>query len=153
MIFIKSIFIGIFAIFPGVSGSALAISLNLYDRIIVSLKNINNNKLFLIKILIGIVLGVILGSNIIMYLSSFKNILYYIFIGLIISDIPFMIRKVNNKGRIRYVLVFLSFIFSTITLLLYKESFNEDTSFLKMIFGGILFSFGKIFPGVSSSFF
>ena len=43
MTFIKCVFIGMFAIFPGISGSALAISLDIYDRIFYSLKNIKEN--------------------------------------------------------------------------------------------------------------
>ena len=153
MTFIKSIIIGIFAIFPGISGSALAISLNLYEKIFYSLKNINKNKKFLIIVFLGIILGIIVGSNLIIYLSTFKNVLYYIFVGLIISDIPFMIKKVKNNGRIRYIYLILSFILSVITLLFCKNIFNNNPSFIRMILGGILFSFGKIFPGVSSSFF
>ena len=152
-IFIKSIIIGMLAIFPGVSGSAFAISLNLYDKIIFSLKNIKENKIFLLLVTSGIVVGVILGSNIIIYLTKFKTILYYTFIGLILGDIPFMIKKTNNRGRVRYLPLIISFLLSSITLLYCKNIFNKKVTFIKMIIGGILFSFGKIFPGVSSSFF
>lgn len=151
--FIKSVVIGIFAIFPGVSGSALAVTLNIYDRLFISFRNIRENKLFLLFVITGITIGVILGSNIIIYLSNYQNILYYIFVGLIISDIPFMIKKTNKKGKIRYIPLITSFLLSTITLLFYKNTIYMKTSFVKMILGGILFSFGKIFPGVSSSFF
>ena len=153
IIFIKSIIIGMFAIFPGVSGSALAITLNIYDRLFISFRNIKENKIFLLLVITGLVLGVVLGSNIIIYLSNYKNVLYYIFIGLIISDIPFMVKKTNSNGKIRYIPLIISFLLSTITFLFYKKTINSKTSFIKMIFGGILFSFGKIFPGVSSSFF
>ena len=105
LIFIKSVFIGMFAIFPGISGSALAISLNIYDRVLLSLKDINKNKKFLLCVVSGLIFGIIIGSKIIIYLSSFESVLYCFFIGLIISDIPFMISKTRNNGKIRYVLL------------------------------------------------
>ena len=110
IIFIKSIFIGIFAIFPGISGSALAISLGLYDRIFYSFKNIKNNLLFIITVLLGLMLGIIIGSNIIIYFVNLNNYLYYIFIGLMISEIPFMINKTRSKGKIRYIYTLGSFL-------------------------------------------
>lgn len=148
--FIKSIIIGIFAIFPGISGSALAISLGLYDRFFISLKDIRKKYLFLLSIIMGIIIGVLVGSNIILYLSSLKKILYYIFIGLTLGSIPSMIKNIK---KIRYLPMVLSFIFSSITFLFCMNIFNKNISFSKMVFGGILFSFGKIVPGISSSFF
>lgn len=153
LIFIKSVFIGMFAIFPGISGSALAISLNIYDRVLLSLKDINKNKKFLLCVVSGLIFGIIIGSKIIIYLSSFESILYCFFIGLIISDIPFMISKTRNNGKIRYVLLLSSFVVSTITFIFYTNIHNNNISFIKMFIGGIMFSFGKIFPGISSSFF
>jgi putative membrane protein len=153
MIFIKSLFIGMFAIFPGVSGSALAISLNIYDRILYSLKNLKKNWKFLFIVSFGIILGAFLGSNIILYLSNIKDILYFIFIGFIIGDLPLMIKKTKNSGNIRYIPLIISFFLSTTTFLFYDTLFNYEASFIRMFVGGMLFSFGKIFPGVSSSFF
>lgn len=147
---IKSIIIGMFAIFPGISGSAIAISFNIYDRLFSSFKDVRKNISFIVLVIIGIIIGVIIGSNIIIYLINIKNVLYYVFIGLIIGSIPSMIKKVNN---IKYIPLICSFMLSIITLLFCKNIFNEDVSFFKMVIGGILFSFGKIFPGVSSSFF
>lgn len=153
MVFIKSIIIGMFAIFPGVSGSALAITFNIYDNLFISLGNIRDNKMFLFLVITGIILGVIIGSNIIIYLSNIENILYYAFIGLIISDIPVMVKKINKKGKIKYILLIISFLFSLITFLFCKNITNNEVDLFKMFFGGVLFSFGKIFPGISSSFF
>lgn len=147
---IKSILIGMFAIFPGISGSALAISLGIYDKLFSSFKDIRKNYLFLLLVIIGIIVGVLVGSNIILYLTSLKNVMYYIFIGLTIGSIPSMLKKIK---KIRYIPMVLSFLLSTITLLFCMNIFNKNISFIKMIFGGIMFSFGKIVPGISSSFF
>ena len=151
--FIKSIIIGILAIFPGISGSAFAISLNMYDKIIYSFKNIKENKLFFLIVACGLIIGIIIGSNIIIYFSGYKEILYYGFIGLIIGDVPLMIKKVNCRGNIRFFPLVFSFAFSILTLFYCKNMIIGGNSFLKMFVAGLLFSFGKIFPGVSSSFF
>lgn len=150
IIIMKGILVGMFAIFPGISGSALAISLNIYDRFFLSLKNIRKNYLFLLLTTIGIIFGVLIGSNIILYLSSLKNILYYIFIGLTIGSIPSMLKNIK---KINFFLMVFSFILSTITLKFCMKLFGENVSFIKMVFGGLFFSFGKIVPGISSSFF
>jgi putative membrane protein len=73
-ILIKSIIIGMFAIFPGISGSALAISLDIYDNFFTSLKNIKANYKFLLLVIFGLIIGVVLGSNIIINLYNYKNI-------------------------------------------------------------------------------
>jgi putative membrane protein len=150
VIFIKSIIIGLFAIFPGVSGSAIAISLDIYDHIFLALKDIKKNILFLLIFFLGLSIGIILGSNILIHLSKYNNLLYYIFIGLIIGNIPSMFKKIK---KILYIPLVISFLLSFATILLCNDLFDNKVSLIKMIFGGILFSFGKIFPGVSSSFF
>lgn len=152
-VFIKSVVVGMFAIFPGISGSALAISLNIYDRFFYSLKNIQKNIIYLLSVVIGISLGIIIGSNIIIYLSGIKNFLYFFFTGLIVSDLPFMVKKVKTRGKIRYILLICSFLLSTATMVLCKNTINNDTTTIKMLLGGLFFAFGKIFPGISSSFF
>lgn len=150
IILIKSIIIGMFAIFPGVSGSALAISLDIYDKFFLSLERYKENAPFIIKVFFGLLIGIIIGSKIIIYLTQYQNILYYIFCGLIIGTIPNLVKKIK---KINYLALLLSFSLSTITILFYKNNFIQGASFFNMVLGGILFSFGKIFPGVSSSFF
>ena len=152
LVLIKCIIIGIFAIFPGISGSSLAISMNIYDRILLSFRDIQNNIFFLLLAIIGLLLGVFLGSNIIILFTNYMNVLYFMFIGFIISDIPFMIKNVKKRGNILYFPLILSIILPSLTFITY-DSFSENINFFKMVLGGILFSFGKIFPGVSSSFF
>ena len=67
-LFIKGIIIGIGKIIPGVSGAVLAIILKVYDEglnsIINFFKNPKQNILFLTKIGLGILVGIILITNI-----------------------------------------------------------------------------------------
>ena len=69
---LKGFIIGIGKIIPGVSGSVLAISMGIYDKIIKSISNffsdIKNNSIFLFKVSIGMIIAISFFSNIIVYL-------------------------------------------------------------------------------------
>lgn len=158
IIFIKSFIIGICAILPGVSGSVIAVSFGIYDRFvdIVSNKNkFKENLLFIIIVSTGVLLGIIFGSNMLLYIFKYKIILYYSLIGIILSEVPFLIKKIHIKTNRGLMIIpcLIAFIFSLLLDLLNKESINNTYSIFKYFIGGILFSFGKVFPGISSSFF
>ena len=87
IIILKGIIIGIGKIIPGVSGSVMAISFNVYDKAIYSITNFfdnpKNNAKFIINLGLGIVIGIVLFSKIINYLIT--NYYFYtsiFFIGL-----------------------------------------------------------------------
>ena len=81
--FIKGFFVGIANITPGISGSALLVSLNLYEKCINSISNIfkdfKSNFKFLFPIAIGVLFGTFLFSNVIFY---FYNKGLYSFYGI-----------------------------------------------------------------------
>ncbi len=155
---LKSFIIGICAILPGVSGSVIAVSLGIYDKFIETISSRNKtveNKLFIIIVLIGIFCGAFLTGNIVIYIFKYETILYYILTGIIVSEIPFIIKKIHiyNGNKIKKIPFILAFFFSLLLDLLNSSNIGSNYSFLKWFIGGILFSFGKIFPGISSSFF
>ena len=158
IIFIKSFIVGICALIPGVSGSVIAVSLDLYDRvieIISDIEKIKKNKKFLFYIFFGLLTGIYFTSVFLVYFFKYKTILYYCLIGIILSEIPFLIKKIHNKHgeKIHVIPLLVAFITSLILDYANKQSFLTSYSFFKYFFGGILFSFGKVFPGISSSFF
>ena len=83
--FIKGFFVGIANITPGISGSALLVSLNLYEKCINSISNIfkdfKKNFTFLLPITLGVFIGTFLFSNIIFYFYNnlFVHVFYNIF--------------------------------------------------------------------------
>ena len=86
--FLKGILIGIAKIIPGLSGSILMISFNLYDRAINAItnffSNIKDNFLFLANLTLGIVIGISLFSNILSYfITNYYTYTTSLFIGLI----------------------------------------------------------------------
>ncbi len=126
LIILKGFIIGIANIIPGVSGGTIALLLNIYKRIIVSIgklsfrtiksilkllsfrkKHFDNFKremthvdaLFLVLILFGAVAAIITFSNLItVLLETQHDITYGFFFGLILVSIIIPFSKIENKN-------------------------------------------------------
>lgn len=156
---IYGLIIGIGFIIPGVSGGVLATILGIYNDAINRLnnfkKNIKDNLLYLGNLFIGLVLGIILFSKIILYF--FNNNIYsisYIFIGLILGSIPYLIKVVKYKcnQNINLVVFVITFIIGVLLFLAEKNiTTSTSISLFRMFIGGIFYSIGKIVPGISGS--
>ena len=111
--FIKGIIIGIGKIVPGLSGSVMMISFGLYDKAIDAIgnffDNMGKNILFLLNIGMGILIGIVIFSNILKYfITNYYIYTLSLFVGLIISGFNVIYKNMlnNKKG---YFLMFLSF--------------------------------------------
>jgi len=155
------IIIGIGFIIPGVSGGVLATILGIYDKIIDKLinfkKDIKNNVLYLSPLLIGIIIGVLIFSKFILYmLDNNLEFISYVFIGLILGCIPYLIKeiKIHTTKSILFIPFFISLLFG-LSLYLIENNFIEQTitnpNFFTMFIAGILYSFGKLIPGISGA--
>lgn len=145
-LFIKGFIIGLGKIIPGVSGSLLAIRLNVYEDMIYAINNLfsnfRKNILFLTKLALGILLAIILGSHIIMYfLEHYYFITIVVFLLLIASGIPMVLKEVN------------SYYLSLISLLLYISLLflPQLSLFNNYYFMGFLEAFTTIVPGISGT--
>lgn len=85
--------------------------------------------------------------------------IYFLFIGLILGSIPKLIQKTKEKGKLNYVLITISFVLSILLFIFGKDIINLSItnktgtqSFIFLFITGIIFSLGKIVPGISSSF-
>ena len=103
-IFLKGILIGIAKIIPGLSGSVLMISFNLYDKAIDAITNffsdVKRNFTFLLNISLGILIGIVMFSNILNYFI--KNYYVYttsLFIGLILGGIPLILGSASRSRK------------------------------------------------------
>ncbi len=155
--FIKSIIIGICAILPGISGSVVAISFKIYNRFIHSLSsiyNIKRNMKFIIIVIIGVLCGLFFGSKFLTYIFKYETFIHYILSGIILSEIPFIVNKVHSYSgnKVNVISLIISFF---VSLSMDIINFNSSVNYSRFSYfiGGFLFSFGKIFPGISSSFF
>ena len=101
-LFIQGFIVGLGKIMPGVSGSVMAISFGIYEKLIScfsSIKIFKQNLKFLTIILTGIILAILLGSNAIKYLLAnyYINTLMFM-IGLMIRGIIPLVKNVQNKN-------------------------------------------------------
>ena len=154
----KGFIIGIAKIMPGVSGSMLAISLNVYERllgIIADIRHITKEKFkFLFAIVFGALIGIsLLSGSIKWLLNSFYFPIMLLFIGLITGGLPELLVVLKNKWRcIRNVIIFiLSFTFSYILANLGTVNVLASNNVL-MYFGlGLIEAFSSIIPGISGT--
>lgn len=135
-------------ILPGVSGSIIAVIFGVYDDIIFAIKN--RNIKYLLKIGIGVVVGIILGANVLYKLfDKYYVHLCYLFIGLVLGTIPFLFSDLkSNLGKFN-INSFLSSI--AVFLLINILNINISKNGFKYVISGILFAIGKIIPGLSGT--
>ncbi len=171
MSFIYLFFVGVLAgsamITPGVSGAVVTVILGVYDKMINALtdlfKDFKKNFTFLAILGTGILIGAVWFSNVIMFLYERHEVITkFAFIGLILGGVPFLFKEVKAKNKkINYVVMTITFILSLTLWIFSKTVFSldldSDTSsgimnFINLFLAGIIYSVGKVIPGISGSF-
>lgn len=148
-LFIIGVIIGIGKILPGVSGSVLAIRLNVYDKIVGAVSNFfqdfRKNLYFLLKIALGFIIATIIGSKI-LYLVFNKYELYLklIFIILILTGLPELIKKSKSIIQVVLITLLLYFLLTSINHFIYDCNINY-------FIAGIIESLSTIIPGISGT--
>lgn len=149
--FIKGIIVGIGGIAPGLSGSVFMVILGLYTKVIGAIadlfKDFKKNILFLLPIGIGMVIGIVLFSNLISFsIENYEIPTRLAFFGLLVGTIPFFYRETEKKEKLNYghyVLMVIAFIIG-----LYLLSFSADNKSLADL--NILQAFILGFFGISA---
>ena len=155
ILIIKGLIIGIGKVIPGVSGSVLAILLNVYEDAINAISNVY--KYFIESILylgflgIGIIISIIFGSKVLLYfLNNYYFITFCTIIGLVIGTLPGFLKKIKIKKCNDFFLIVIPFIFFYIF-----RQFNFSIDLKNNIFIffilGIIEAFTTIIPGISST--
>ena len=155
ILILKGFIIGIGKVIPGVSGSVLAILLNVYEESIRAIndlfKNFSKSFFYLGFLGIGILISIILGSKLIIYLlNNYYFITFSIIIGLILGTLPNFFKKVQMNS-------FRDFLFFMIPFILFISfeylniNFNIINNYLLYFLLGIIEAFTTIIPGISSS--
>lgn len=159
-LFLVGILIGTAMVVPGVSGAVIAVIFGLYDKGINALVNLfkdfKNSFVFLFTVGIGIIIGAIWFSNILLFLYDKNEVLTKLsFMGFILGGVPYLYKEVTNKGKnINYIALIISLIISLIIFVTSKNilSMKINYSFKNLFLGGIIYSIGKVVPGISGSF-
>lgn len=146
-LFIIGMIIGIGKVLPGVSGSVLAISFNVYEKTINSLcnyfKDIKNNTIFLSKLATGFILMTIISSKVLyVAINKYEFILKIIFTILILIGVPDLIKKGGN-----YLITIIAFFLALSLMFLPTISINNSHYFIM----GIIEAFSTIIPGISGT--
>lgn len=159
LLILKGILIGIGKIIPGVSGSVMAISLGIYDKAIECVTNffddVKNNLKYILFLGVGVVLGIVFFSKIILYfLNTYYIYTMMLFIGLIMGGIK-SIYKDSDRDRSGILLFILGFIFMEIFTYIsgsgeyiIRNNFYDNIVYF---LSGILEGIGTIVPGISST--
>ena len=156
---IKGFIIGLGKIIPGVSGSLLAISFNVYEKCIDIISNLSKelkyNIKFLFLLCLGIILGIVFGSKIIyIFLNNYYVLTMCLFIGLIGGTIVNIFNKVKIDKRGDYYYIIIPFIIIYLFSLLQKGNISIDNNlsgYLFVILLGFLDALTMIIPGISGT--
>lgn len=157
MLFLKGFIIGIGKIIPGVSGSMLAISMGIYQKMIDSINNffkdIKSNFIFLFKISIGVLISIVFFSNIILNcLNNYYIITIFLFIGLIIGGFKNINEEVEYKNKkIIIITLFISVIFGLINISRNVNIENSFLNFIYFVFVGFIDALTMVIPGISGT--
>ncbi len=157
MLIFKGIVIGIGKIIPGVSGSMLAISMGIYQKLIDAIndffKSPKDNFKFLLKVSIGIIISIVIFSNVIMSaLNKYYMITIFFFIGLIMGGLNDIRENTNKQDKLITMITF------TIIILLgfinIDNHININNTLLNsifFIFVGFIDALTMIIPGISGT--
>ena len=157
--FIKGIFIGIAKIVPGFSGAVLMMSFNLYDKAIIAITtffdDVRNNFLFLLRLCVGIIIGIVFFSNVIaFFIKNYYVYTYMFFIGLIFGGVPVIKSKFDMNLKNIFILLLSFFIIIVLSLFKgeshYVVQHNIFDIFVFFI-SGLLEALGTVVPGISST--
>ena len=149
---IIGLILGFGKIVPGMSGSVLAISFNVYEKAINAFNDLKNykNLLFLMKLGIGIIISIALFSNVVLYFfKNFKIETTFLFVGLILGSKE----EIKKNTKIKYFyLTIISFILIVLFSLLKTNAvISIDNSIILYFISGIIESISSIIPGVSGT--
>ena len=165
----KGFLMGVAEIIPGVSGGTLALILGIYERLINALSNIDFIFLqlltrkelktawdyidgnFLLKLLVGMLFGVLSFSYIIALLFEYPFFLKTLFSSLLMGSLliePLRPNKVNKRLSIGFVISL------ALAILLFNTPIfsSNDVNLGYVFFGGFIAICALILPGISGSF-
>lgn len=150
---IKGFVYGSFSIIPGLSGGVIASFFGDYQNIldiIMSRKIFLKNIVYLLSIFSGFFIGVVITSRFVMIFYSKCYILFFSFI-LLVNFV--LLAKLFLKVKIKDFTTNISKFFPLIllfSLLIYIVPIFKNGLFFHFLCG-IIYSFSKVIPGVSSS--
>lgn len=169
--FIKGILIGIALVIPGLSGSIFAVVVGLYEPILHAVNNVRKefkkSFLFLLPIVLGVVIGILLSTKMVLWVTqNYIQQSYFFFIGLVLGSVPLVLRKVKGiKFKPQYLLLSVISFAAILAISFMLAGKNEEVAkeaitiakitgvgdFLILTFAGLFACASMSIPGVSGS--
>ncbi len=158
--FWKGIVVGLGAVAPGLSGSVLLVIFGLYRKTITAISTIfqdfKNNLKFLIPLGLGMVLGVLLFSNLVKFLLlHFPMQTRFSFLGLVLGSLPTVFQEVRREGYHPKYLLLTGAALAAGIYVFYFSSLHfdpiTDPSLLQCILLGAVVAASYIVPGIDSA--
>lgn len=164
--FIIGIIMGIANVIPGVSGGTIAVSFNIYDRLIAFISRfrtkIKEDWKFMLFLGAGLGVGIIGFAKIMVYLLEFHQVpTSFFFLGVILGSIPLIYKKaVKPKFHFGTVIPFIVCTGIMVALYFMSGGGQEQsemsgpmiTNMLMMVMYGVIGAACMIIPGISGSF-
>lgn len=160
---------GVAEVIPGVSGGTIAFITGIYDRLIDSIKSfdlkfLNHllkgqfraafkqiDLLFLVKLLSGMVLGILSGIFFISHLLETKpELLWSAFFALILASLPLMYRSLRHPHWIHLIYFLSGTVMAFLITSLTPVTASENGIYI--FFGGMIAIVALVLPGISGSF-
>ena len=162
---VAGVLIGVSVIVPGLSGSALAMFLKVYDKMMYAFSNIfkkfKSCFIFLLPIIGGIVIGFVVGLLLVQFLlEKFPFIIMCLFIGLMLGTIPMLFGETKGEKPtpLRIILLVVGVIvplaITIVSMFVGGSNTLENIQpWHYAIFGGIgiLISLTQLIPGLSAT--
>ena len=168
IVFLKGFVMGLSDSVPGISGATIALLANIYERLILSIKSINfiilcqlftNRRssawrkidgTFLVALGLGIVVGIFLSANTILFLyKEFPEPLYSFFMGLVLTSVWILGDKFSKQKFWNWISWVIGVILSA-ALINLNFSVSEINLFYIFVCGFVAIS-AMILPGLSGA--
>lgn len=163
---LNGVVLGVSNIIPGVSAGTMLVVLGIYDKLIKAISNIfrnfKKNFRFLFFIGLGILLGILLFSNILSYfLDKYPWQMNYLFIGLILGTFGVLFRTVKhfNPNKLSYIFFVITFLILIAVRFMDISIYNQNIidelnlgNIIMLFFSGFIAASAMVIPGLSGSF-
>ena len=154
---ILGILLGIANITPGVSAGIIAVSFNVYDKLIAMASDIKsaikNEKRFIIELVIGAIIGVVLFSRVIDFLVNRYTVATgFFFMGVILGSVPFIYGKTKGTGKTKLIPFIIALILMVVTSKMGVEKAGGSASLIMLVVYGLIIAVCGVIPGMSTSF-
>ena len=163
---IKGALIGVANVIPGVSGGTIAVSTDVYEKIINAINNIRkefkNSFKTLLPFIIGIVIGIAALAFVITYLlnnETTKVPTTACFIGLVLGGVPMLHNKIKNEKIkwthvVAFIITLAFIIIPAVIAVNTTEVQDMELNFINVIVLvvlGIISAAAMVVPGISGS--